>query len=78
MARQSSPLRRCLPVAGPAPTPTEPSDPTVTDPPWPLVSILGDIAQRIEGHRAAEHVLWTPDTRRTAGGNPAARTGEAA
>lgn len=45
---------------------------TAADPLWGLTCILGDVAQRIERHRAAEHVLQTPETRRAAGSDPAA------
>lgn len=42
-----------------------------TDPLWPLTVILGDIARRVERHRAAEHTQCSPETRRGTGGDPA-------
>lgn len=50
---------------------------TVIDPLWSLTCILADVARRVERRRAAEYSLETPETRRAAGGDPAA-CGEAA
>ncbi len=52
------------PISDPAPS-------ICADPLWALTVILGDIADRVERHRAAEHVLQTPETRRAAGSDPA-------
>ncbi len=40
---------------------------------WPLTVILGNIARRVERHRAAERSLTTPETRREAGSDPEPR-----
>ncbi len=43
-----------------------------TSPLWPLTVILGDVARRVERQRAAEHTETSPETRRSAGSDPAA------
>lgn len=42
----------------------------VTHPLWGLITILGDIATRIERQRAAEQTEESPETRRGAGSDP--------
>ncbi|MDP9355371.1 MAG: hypothetical protein M3Q71_17550 [Chloroflexota bacterium] len=39
---------------------------------WPLTVILGDVARRVERQRAAEHTEASPETRHSAGSDPAA------
>lgn len=51
-------------TAGPGPN-------TAADPLWGLVSVLGDIARRVERRRAEEHTEQTPETPTTAGSDPA-------
>ncbi len=44
----------------------------VTSPLWPLTVILGDVARRVDRQRAAEYTEISPETRRSAGSDPAA------
>ncbi len=39
---------------------------------WGLTVVLGDVARRVERQRAAEHTETSPETRRSAGSDPAA------
>ncbi|MDP9411667.1 MAG: hypothetical protein M3P70_14465 [Actinomycetota bacterium] len=43
-----------------------------TSPLWPLTVILGDIARRVERQRATKHTETSPETRHSAGSDPAA------
>ena len=59
-------------------TATTPKHQDAADSPlWPLTCILGDIARRVERERAAGQTQETPETRRGAGSDPAARGGAA-
>ena len=51
----------------------DPAETTAADPLWPLTVTLGDIARRVERRRAPEQSQDSPETRRAAGGDPAAR-----
>ncbi len=44
----------------------------VAHPLWGLTVVLGDIARRVERHRATEHTETSPETRSSAGSDPAA------
>lgn len=52
--------------------PVDDAHDVATSPLWPLTVILGDIARRVERQRANEHTQTSPETRRSAGSDPAA------
>ncbi len=59
-----------LPAAARAPI--TPASDVCTHPLWALTVVLGDVARRVERHRAAEQTETSPETRRSPGSDPAA------